>query len=275
MLVWILVAERWRRLLAEQRIRVPLTELVLVNQTALFYGFFLPVGNLTGFLVRMVRIGCAERRWREVVRSLLLDRIWATAALGLVGVGFALVSGDREAGPWVFAFAGVAAAATLGLALLTGGTEGKLAAWAARVAPRFVPRSIAVELSLDRGPEPRFGISRSASFLLSVTSHLLGVVAYAMLAASVDLELPFVTVGWVRSATILVTMVPISVLGLGLREGAFLALLGSQGADPARVLALSALVFVVTILVPALFGAAAELSRMITNISRRAPRKAA
>lgn len=66
---------------------------------------------------------------------------------------------------------------------------------------------------LDRGTLLEIG-------LLAVLAHLLGVIVYYLLAQSLSMGVPFVTIGWIRSAMLIATLLPITVSGLGLREPA-------------------------------------------------------
>ena len=76
---------------------------------------------------------------------------------------------------------------------------------------------------------------------LSTATHLMGILAWWLLCQALQIDLSLVTVGWVRSAVILATMVPLSVMGLGLREGAVVFLLTRYGIGQDTALAYSVL----------------------------------
>ena len=87
--------------------------------------------------------------------------------------------------------------------------------------------------------------SRDVCLLIafSMAPHLIGTLVYALLAASLEIHLDLMTWGWIRSAVILVTLLPISVAGLGIREGAMLYLLSSYGVPEEQAMAMAFLVF--------------------------------
>ena len=74
---------------------------------------------------------------------------------------------------------------------------------------------------------------------LSCLSQVPGILAFVILARALGLSLSIVTLGWVRSVTLIVTSLPISVAGLGVREGLLLLLLRPYGVPDHDALAFS------------------------------------
>jgi uncharacterized protein (TIRG00374 family) len=99
--------------------------------------------------------------------------------------------------------------------------------------------------------------------MLSFTAQLLGVFCYYLLAASLNLNLSLISVGWLRSAVILTTMIPISISGIGLREGAMMILLQYYGLTGDQAIAYSLLVFTTTVLAAGLLGGLFEAVRQL------------
>ena len=63
---------------------------------------------------------------------------------------------------------------------------------------------------------------------------------------ALDLALPLLTVAWLRAAAILIAILPISVSGLGVREGALLVLMAPYDISSAQAIAFSLLAFAST-----------------------------
>jgi hypothetical protein len=82
----------------------------------------------------------------------------------------------------------------------------------------------------------------------------LGTVIYYLLAISLGIDISFLTMGWIRSVVTLVLMVPISISGLGVREGLLLWFLEPYRTTGGDTLALSFLVFSVTVLFVGVLG---------------------
>lgn len=92
--------------------------------------------------------------------------------------------------------------------------------------------------------------------------HLIGIVAFALVADALEMELSYLTIGWTRLAAVLVTLLPISLAGLGLREDAFVLLLAPYAVAPADALTYSLLAFGTTVLAIGLIGGVIEAFRL-------------
>ena len=94
--------------------------------------------------------------------------------------------------------------------------------------------------------------------VISIASQFVGILSYFLLAKSIGIDVSFTAMGWVRSAVILVTMIPVSISGFGLREGALLYLLHYYGVVADKTLAFSLLVYFITIFTIGLIGGLIE-----------------
>jgi hypothetical protein len=118
--------------------------------------------------------------------------------------------------------------------------------------------AVAASLRHYRSLTPHFVVSVLA---LSLASHAAGTVSYAWLADSLELGVPLTAIGWVRACVVLLTMLPISISGLGVREGALVFLLAPYGASGADAIALSLLRLLGTLTI-GLVGGVYELRRV-------------
>lgn len=235
-----------------------------VNLSALFYGLFLPGGNVTGGAIRFYRLAGAERRVTAAAGAIAWDRLSATLALCLVGFTcWLLASHPKPSWP--------ALAFTLGTAAIS----------AVMVVSRFAgPRESPVSPStgvetnkLRRMARTIRGALREVAQLrvsdhvaalgLSIAIQILGTAVYAALADAIGLRMSPLTIGWIRAAVMLLLLLPITISGLGVREGALMVLLTAEGVDQAPAVALGILVFGVTVLAPALVGGVSEGIRLI------------
>jgi uncharacterized membrane protein YbhN (UPF0104 family) len=90
--------------------------------------------------------------------------------------------------------------------------------------------------------------------VLAVAFQLTNVAIVAAIAGSLDIVLAFADAAWITGAVTIVTLVPIAIGGVGLREAGFVGFLGMVGVPAAQALSVS---LVCTIIVVA--GAAAGL----------------
>jgi hypothetical protein len=82
-------------------------------------------------------------------------------------------------------------------------------------------------------------------------------------ARALGLELGLLEIAWVRSAALVVGLLPVTVGGLGLREGTVVALLAVFGVSSADALSLSLLAFTVTVLGVGVVGGLSEAAHLI------------
>jgi glycosyltransferase 2 family protein len=82
-----------------------------------------------------------------------------------------------------------------------------------------------------------------AVFSLSLLKELLAVTVAYCFARAIDIDLHFVAVGWIQAATSLLLLLPISVSGLGVREGALALMSRPYGVDASDAVAWGLLLF--------------------------------
>lgn len=94
--------------------------------------------------------------------------------------------------------------------------------------------------------------------------HFLSVVSLYVLAESLNLTIDFFVVGWVRSAVMIATMIPISISGFGIREGVLIYLLKFYGVVPSLAIAFSFLSYAKNLFSP-FTGGILELKNFLTK----------
>lgn len=252
------VAIRLKRLLALQDIRLSLRKAFFIGLSAMFYGLVIPGGTVAAFALRLVQLS-RDARVESVAAALVVDRVIATVFLVVIGtMTFAL---DHAESLWV----GVIVAGTIfGAGIFALGRR---------------PSTSVIEL-LDNVESfnrlHRFSVRFSRAFMnystagggevlivlaTSLLAHLCGCVAYYAIATGMDLGISFLSICWIRSGMTLLTMIPVSVAGLGLREIAAIGLLAPQGFGEAQVVGFSILIFLATSVFVGLVGGFGELLR--------------
>lgn len=253
LLLNLLAAYRLRLLAEPQGIDVSTPHALRINLATLFYALFLPGGNVAAIAVRFYKLSRAGGRPAGGVVTLVYDRALGTAGLGLIGlIGLAL--DPRDAPPAALAVLGLGTASTLAVALpslLPPPLRAALRGWAARGANGTRVETVLASVGAARVLGPRRLL---ALLVLSIVAQAPGVVSFAVLAAALGVHVSVPALDWVRSVVLLVTLIPITFAGFGVREGAMLLLLRFSGAPEQSLLALSLLVFAVTILAPGLVG---------------------
>ena len=104
-------------------------------------------------------------------------------------------------------------------------------------------------------------------FLASLVGYIFFVLSAWVLADGMDLGVGLAAIAWVRSVTLLVALVPITVAGIGLRESMLIALLRDYGVSPSVAFAYAIASFAVQLLL-GVAGAILEIWRLFGNRDR-------
>jgi uncharacterized membrane protein YbhN (UPF0104 family) len=264
LLIPYLSARRLKILTDSQGMSLTVRQILEVNFVTRFYGLVMP-GELAAGAWRWLRLAQIENRKAEILASILFSRMLHLVGLGLLGVIFFAADGQQGG-----AVSSVALLMLLGVLSLT------------VFLLRFGSRS-------GSGVHPRQGagglhrlIASVRSFRnlsrrdwgrlvgLSVAENLVATVMIYVLALAVQVSLPFVVLGWIRAPVQLLVLLPISISGLGVREGSLLLALDPYGVSGANAVALSLILFGASVFT-GLIGGILELLRHAGGAARRPP----
>jgi hypothetical protein len=263
-LISLLVSYRLKFLAENQVIPVTTLQAFEINTAALFYRLFLPGGNIAAGVIRFYKLSSPNRKMTEALAALAFDRIIATIALCIVGISF-----------WFIHFPSNSGYIALGMSfVLTGLILVNFVVFFDRSSILLKKLSELLDLTLLSSAISRLVTiincfrrlsSNSIAFILtlSLTSQVLGVVVYYLLALALNIEISFFAMGWIRCAVVLITMIPISISGLGVREGSLLLLLKPYGVDNDESLAFSFLIFIITVVMIGVIGGLLEGLRFL------------
>ena len=258
------VLTSWRLLLLtrQQGFHLPFSDIAAIEFSSMFYRVFVPGGTLASLAVRFLKL---QKRTGSPARALAcvgVDRLFATFALIAVGVVFVLLHRQAITDP-----EGIALIALLILTLagygaaVVGAVERLLNVVLRALRLHGLIKSTSAALS----PLMEFGALPPRRLLgvigLSLAVQLIGVAGFFLVAASLGMKMDVIVLGWIRTVVILVTMLPISFLGLGIRDIALLTLLRGEGVPEELCLAMAVLVFFTTVLFVAGIGGLVEAKR--------------
>jgi uncharacterized membrane protein YbhN (UPF0104 family) len=268
LLAYWLGAIRLRLLAQSEEFALNEKEAISLNFAAVFYGLFLPGGSATGWAVRLVRLARDRANTATALFVLACDRALATASLAAIGVIADLWLRNPIAIPVSVALFAVMLGTTLmAVFLLVPSVRVLLAPIVhAPVLHRFAKFVRKYQTPAVR---PQYRVVVNAIFL-SICVHLVGTAVWVLLARSVGIDVNLVVIAWVRSASMVVALFPVSVGGLGLRESVVMYLLASFGVSGAEALSLSLSVFTVTVLSVGLFGGLIEVWHLVMEYYSKA-----
>lgn len=233
----VLGALRWWLLLEGAGIHIAARDSIRPYAVSFVLNILLPTA-VAGDAVRTWVIGRQSGRLLGAAAATVVDRLTALACLFVVGwVAYAV---DRSAVPEsvLVAFAWVTAGLAVALAL------GVMAAVGVRPLVHRLPERVANVI------RESWGIVRSWAstgqlvvrvVALGLAYQVLVVTVFVLAAKIVGVELSFALAAVSTPIVVLATLIPVSVGGLGIREGGFVILLGQAGIDAADATVVSLL----------------------------------
>lgn len=244
-----IAAMRWRRVLHHVGVRHALWPLMADNLVASTYNMLLPT-SIGGDVVRALRCGRRVERAHHAWSTVLFERLVGIVALALLSVpGLAMVPGPMRILGWAVAVTVLMSVALLVVAPAPLRWAGKVLASRAPVVAD-VGENVAVDLA---GPLGR-AIPRVETMGWSLLYQAVGIGILVVVAFDWGQpEMAWAILGAVPLALVL-TMLPVSIAGLGVRESMFVVLLGELGVEASKALSL-ALVWLASALLLAVAGA--------------------
>jgi len=247
---------RWRGLLRAEGIRLALGRLTLIYFEAAFFNLFLP-SLIGGDIFRAYAIYKTTGGHDASIPSVLLDRLTGFAALMLIAVvALGMAYRDfRDPQVALMILAVVVLFALVLLVLLHEKTHAVVVGLLKRMGlARFAPRIEGIVQALTRYGGHRGALLQAVSLsaLLQAVIILMDYLVGVGLGVGVPLARFFLYVPLITA----LAMLPVSVAGLGVREGAVVFFFAKSGLDATTALSMSLLWFAVTACVSSLGGLA-------------------
>lgn len=263
-------AERWRVLLAAQGVRATWLELVKSCLVGAFFNQFLP-SSVGGDVVRAMDL---RGRLGSLTRSLAIlvfDRLLGIVALYLfacLGVLFGLPGLEGNLG---WSLAGFAVLA-VGLAWLVGAGGRWLKGWdkgrGLPLAGKLIAKALDVRETLlfhlrDPGPTARV-------FGLAVLNQLNIILVYYLIGLAFGLKIGLGPLIIIVPVVMILTFLPISINGIGVREGAFVYLLAQLQVTPEKSLAIAWIIYLASLFYSLIGGLIYAVRTPEAKVGRRA-----
>ena len=228
-------AYRWWRLLRRAEIHIDAGRLARVYSVSTFSSTFLPT-SLGGDVTRALLVARRGPLLTRVVVTIVVDRIGGLMGLlGMAWIAFALQSSTVPNGAQVF-LAWVTAVVIVGSLLLAAALFR-----GSRLARSLIPARLMSVARESRSLLQSYARDPRGLAVLLVSSLLFqALISFqlVMLAHAIDVHLSFATAAVALALVTVVTLIPISIGGFGVREGTYVVLLGgaSIGATDATLI---------------------------------------
>lgn len=253
---YLLSTIRWQRLLVAEGIRLPLWRLTLVYFEAAFFNLFLPT-LIGGDIVRGYTIYRITQGHDASIPSILADRLSGFAALvGIALVALGLAYGQIRDPQVAVMILTVAVAFAAMISVLLHARMKERASCLLRIVglTRFQAKLQGMVEAFQRYRGHRQALGQA--ILLSVLLQALIIVTYYMIGAGLNLGVPIAYFFVYVPLITFVAMLPVSMAGLGVREGGAVYFFAKVGVDAATALTMSLTWFSLTLVVSGLGGLA-------------------
>ncbi|MFQ5428327.1 MAG: YbhN family protein [Thermodesulfobacteriota bacterium] len=248
-------AFRWSIILRKD-VEVPYRKLLAIYFVGMFFNNFLPT-MVGGDIIKGVYLYRESRKGGVSVASIFMDRYSGFSALIIITsialvTGYTLIQGTGLPGFLLLLIGGYTAAS---LVIWVG----PLHSWAMKIFARI--HFYGINHKIDALYKTLMGYKGHKDILvkimfLSFVVQAGVIVGYYIFAQSLGIEVRLAYFFFFIPIATVITMLPISVGGLGIREGAFVYLFTMVGATKAQALSLSLIWYAVMVAVSMIGGAA-------------------
>ncbi len=240
-----LSAYRWKILLEAKDVHAPVSKLFSFYMVGMFFNNFLP-GAVGGDIVKVRDLYRYTRRFQLAVTSVFLERFTGLIGLTFLGIGGAVIGLSKIESVLILAcLVGAAILLALVVAIIWFPLGANLVSRVLSILPaRKILETIKALYQLLHSYRKHKG-ALWWSIAVSVLVQLLFAVYYALAAITLGIDADVLYFVLFLPVITIVTMVPISLGGLGVREAIMVMLFAEVGVSSADVLAISLSVYVV------------------------------
>jgi uncharacterized protein (TIRG00374 family) len=251
-------AYRLKLLTDKQGMTPSVTQIVRINFITCFYGLLLP-GYLASGVIRWHKLSLIDNKKTEAAAAIIYSRINYTIIIIILGIIFLAL--DVTNVPQTVTILSLLALLTSLLIVYFLAFNPKSLLLFDRLyhsKAHFIPVSLYNMISNLMVSNVKYhDLSRkSFFFIIGVTlmENMLIILSMYCLAIALNIDISIINIGWVRSIINIITTLPISFSGVGLREGGFIVLLKTYGVSGANAVTLSFLVFAMTLFIAGIGG---------------------
>ena len=250
LLALVVNAFRWQAYLRPLGLTLPVFTVIRLTFVGTFFNAFLPTG-FGGDAYKSFRLRGHAASVAPPLATVVLDRLAGLvglALLGLVGTAVRFAAGDGGRVTVAAALLSLAVPVSCGLALWRVPRRWIDGERAGNVASRF---RVFAQAFATAGRQPQ---AVRSGIAVGVVSAALLVAVHALLVRSLAISMPVAALPGIVLIASLMTVVPLTINGLGFREAAYVWCLGTYGVGHDRALAFALLVLAMTLASSAVGG---------------------
>lgn len=243
---------KWQRLLMALNLRESCLRLWVLNLISLFYSLILP-GQLFGEAIKAYRLAHGKQEKAKLVMSVVVDRLTSLIALlclGLIGI-VRMPTLLTQRPLWIISFVLLLVCLLLIVLMFNVRWQALLMGWAARIMTRSslnIPKRRLNSVWTAFIGYRHCPQTICVALLLSFVFQSLSIVLSYCIAHAMGLRVPLLHLCWIMAIVSLVQMLPVTLAGLGAREGVLVYLLKFEGVQASQALAYSLALFVAIVI---------------------------
>lgn len=230
---------KWRSLLGGFSLR----RMLAANLISLFYSLLLS-GQLAGEAVKAYKLSRGRKDSSRIIASILTDKLTGLVALASLGLAGAALGSRTAPSSLVSLLAAVAIGISGAFAIVAvphwDRAVVRILSWATARAPRWTRLLTGLEqvhnTMVAYGRRPGQLLRATA---LGVLFQISNVVILTVFAHELGIALDGFDLAWIFAVVSLAVLLPLSIAGLGIREGTFAAVLGLYGVGISTSIVLS------------------------------------
>lgn len=246
-LIWIFIryiaAYRMKLLINKQGMSLSTLQILRISFSTIFYGLFLPGGYITGGLVRWHKLSKPDNKSAEAVAAIIFDNIVDITTLCTLGILFWVLDKPSDQKYIGLSLSTILGGLFVAYVLIFTRTIFPSTRNLNLIKLTFIPKvlrdkanKLIISLSQYKNLSPGY---LGAIFALSLACNLFGILAHYLFVLSLNINISPITIAWIRSSLFILATLPISISGLGVREGALVFLLRPYGVSAADAIALA------------------------------------
>ncbi len=257
-IVFCVSIKKWQLLLRHLNINESFKALLKLGFAGVFYGAFLPGGQLAGETIKGYRIIQGRSEKEKIVFSIVMDKLMSLVAFVVLGFGAFIFYHPAIANYYqiFYLFVPFFLGSIVILSFFNIKTFELLKRFQKFVLSRAgekinsIIHKIMDTIFLYRGAYQTL----CKVLFYGLTFQLLSTLGLYFFALSIYLHVNYINLLWVNTLVNIVLIIPVTIMGLGIREGSFVYILSLLGVPNSKALGLSLLFFLSSLIFSAIGG---------------------
>jgi uncharacterized protein (TIRG00374 family) len=239
-------AHKLKILTDEQKMSASVSKIFEITMIATFYSIFLP-GYLASGAVRWYKLSRPNKKHAEALAAIAYNRLFDSINIILLGIFFLLAAKPPNSSSLVGISLIIILIALLAIHFLAFNKH--ISSYIVKNIDHmtFFPQTIRRKISKFLNSTGKYhSLKKKPLIKMLVFSHtrnILDILAFYLFAVSLNLNISMLDLGWIRTFVYIITLLPISISGLGVREGTLIYMLGAYEISPLNAVAFSLILF--------------------------------